>query len=169
MQRRFPETCSPVTRICQLLNACMWKQPQIMVNLSKRWWREEISWLSHVVAYYPSNQPACALHSHLQSTRIENAPQRCHLAQNTSHPLKDINIIVGSHIWSNGQGETSICLQQQTFVLCGLFTVWNFMDFGEYLQKPQESTLLWLRHFQTTTCSHIVYAWVQLQKCRNSR
>lgn len=54
-----------MTRICQFLNTCMWKWPQSMLNVSKPWWREEISWLSHVVAYYPSNQPACALHSHL--------------------------------------------------------------------------------------------------------
>lgn len=54
-----------MTRICQSLNTCMWKWPQSIPNVSKPWWREEISWLSHVVAYYPSNQPACALHSHL--------------------------------------------------------------------------------------------------------
>lgn len=42
-----------------------------------------------------------------QNTQIYNPPQLCHLAQNTSHPLKEINIIVGKHInemQSNGQG-----------------------------------------------------------------
>lgn len=87
-----------MTRICQSLNTCMWKWPQSMLNVSKPWWREEISWLSHVVAYYPSNQPASALHSHLCSTQKCSAPQPCHLDQKTSHPLKDINIIVGRHI-----------------------------------------------------------------------
>lgn len=86
-----------MTRICQFLNTCTWKQPQSMLNVSKPWWGEEISWLSHVVAYYPSNQPAYALHSHLPR-RIYATPHLCHLVQNTSHPLKDINIIVGRHV-----------------------------------------------------------------------
>ena len=87
-----------MTRICRFLNTCMCKQPQSMPNVSKPWWRVEISWLSHVVAYYPSNQPAYAVQSHL-ATALKSTPHTlCHLAQNASHPFKAINIIFGRHI-----------------------------------------------------------------------
>lgn len=49
----------------------------------------------------------CFAHTSAQKTQIYNLPQLCHLAQNTSHPLKDINIISGKHInemQCNGQG-----------------------------------------------------------------
>lgn len=80
MQRRYPANLFSVTRICQFLNTCMWNGPQSMLNVSEHWWREEISWLSHVVAYYPSNQAACARRASTSAanTDIYGTPQLCH-------------------------------------------------------------------------------------------
>lgn len=111
--------------------SCMWKQPQIMVNLSGLWWREETSWLSHVVAYYPSKSSSmCSAHTsaqHSDSQRTAALP----LDPNASHPLKDTNIVFGEGKYEmsfNGEDETVICLWKPTFFLCGLFKAGNTLD-----------------------------------------
>lgn len=78
-------------------NSRMWKQPQIMVDLSRSWWREETSWLSHVVVHYSSKSSRmCSAHT---SARHSGSRRAVALATQAalldSHPLLGINIVFG--------------------------------------------------------------------------